>query len=66
MEAHEKALKVYAAIAKRLRKEEAEDPQLPYWLMTLNFGRHRSAALVKWSRETLKELEELEKTRKRR
>ncbi len=27
------------------------------WLMTLNFGRHRSAALVKWAKETLKELE---------
>jgi PadR family transcriptional regulator, regulatory protein AphA len=66
MEAHEKALKMYAAITKTLRREEAGDPQLPYWLMTVNFGRHRSAALVKWSKETLKELEELEKTAKRR
>jgi PadR family transcriptional regulator, regulatory protein AphA len=66
MEEHEKALKVYSAVAKRLRKEEADDPQLPYWLMTLNFGRHRSAALAKWSRETLKELEGLEKNAKRR
>ena len=45
MEEHENALKVYSAMAKRLRKEEANDPQLPFWLMTLNFGRHRSAAL---------------------
>jgi PadR family transcriptional regulator, regulatory protein AphA len=66
MEAHVAALKMYGAIAKTLRREEADDPQLPYWLMTVNFGRHRSAALVKWSRETLKELETLEKTAKRR
>ena len=66
MEEHENALKVYSAVAKRLRKEEADDPQLPFWLMTLNFGRHRSAALVKWSRETLKALDELEKNAKRR
>jgi DNA-binding PadR family transcriptional regulator len=57
---HERALKVYAATEKRLKQEEAGDPQLPYWLMTLNFGRHRSRAFVKWSRETLGELERLE------
>jgi PadR family transcriptional regulator AphA len=33
---------------------------LPYWLMTLNFGRHRSRAFVNWARETLEELERLE------
>ena len=61
MESHQKALKVYAATAKALRKEEAGDPQLPYWLMTLNMGRHRSAAMVKWCRETLVELEQIER-----
>jgi len=64
MEEHDKALKVYAAIVKRLHKEDAGDPQLPFWLMTLNLGRHRSAAFVKWSRETLKELDELERAQK--
>ena len=60
LETHEKALKTYASVAKVLRREEAGDPQLPYWLMTLNFGRRRSAAFVAWSRETLKELKRLE------
>jgi PadR family transcriptional regulator, regulatory protein AphA len=60
LETHKKALKTYAAVAKALRREEANDPQLPYWLMTLSFGRHRSAAFVTWCRETLKELERLE------
>jgi PadR family transcriptional regulator, regulatory protein AphA len=63
MEEHKKALKIYAAIAKRLRKDDADAPQLPYWLMTLNFGMHRSAAFVKWGRETLKELEKISKRR---
>jgi PadR family transcriptional regulator AphA len=57
---HEQALRVYAATEKRLKQEEAADPQLPYWLMTLNFGRHRSRAFVNWARETLEELERLE------
>jgi PadR family transcriptional regulator AphA len=61
LETQEKALKTYAAVAKALRREEANDPQLPYWLMTLSFGRHRSAALVMWCKETLKELERLER-----
>jgi DNA-binding PadR family transcriptional regulator len=64
LERHRKKLEVYGAIAKKLRKEEANDPQLPYWLMTLNMGRHRSAAMVKWCRETLAELEELERRKK--
>ena len=46
LELHRRNLKIYAAIAKRLQKEEANDPQLPYWLMTLNIGRHHSAAMV--------------------
>ncbi|MCU1253574.1 MAG: PadR family transcriptional regulator [Edaphobacter sp.] len=64
LELHQRELKTYEAIAKRLRKEEADDPQLPFWLMTLNMGRHRSRAMVKWCRETLAELEELERRKK--
>jgi hypothetical protein len=64
LERHEKTLQTYGALAKKLRKEEANDPQLPYWLMTLNMGRHRSAAMVKWCRETLSELDELERRQK--
>jgi DNA-binding PadR family transcriptional regulator len=55
---------VYGAIAKRLRKEEAKDPRLPFWLMTLSMGRHCSAAMVKWCKETLKTLDELERRHK--
>jgi PadR family transcriptional regulator AphA len=64
MELHQGAVKLYEAMAKQLRKEEANDPQLPYWLMTLNFGRHNSAAMVKWCKETLAELEGIEFSKK--
>jgi PadR family transcriptional regulator, regulatory protein AphA len=55
------AIKTYAAIAKTLKKHNAGEPQLPYWLMTLSYGQHSSAAMVKWCNETLKELDELER-----
>jgi hypothetical protein len=64
LELHQKELRTYEAIAKRLLREEANDPQLPFWLMTLNMGRHRSRAMVKWCQETLAELEELERRQK--
>jgi PadR family transcriptional regulator AphA len=64
LELHQKQLQLYTAMAKTLRKEEANDPQLPFWLMTLSLGRHCSAAMVKWCRETLAELERMERRRK--
>jgi PadR family transcriptional regulator AphA len=64
LELHQKELETYGAIAKKLRTEEANDPQLPFWLMTLNMGRHRSRAMVNWCKETLTELEELERRQK--
>ena len=63
LEAQEVALKTYTAVEKRLLREKANDSQLPYCLMTLSFGRHRSAALVKWAKATLKELGRLERAR---
>jgi len=66
MESHQQALKVYLATGKQLRRDKANDPSLRYWLMTLNYGRHHSAAMLKWCRETLAELDEMESKRKRR
>jgi hypothetical protein len=64
LELHQQKLQVYGAIAKKLRKEEANDPQLPFWLMTLSMGRHHSAAMVKWCKVTLAELEGMERRQK--
>lgn len=53
-------LKIYTATARKLTQEQPDDPHLPFWLMTLNFGRHRCVAAIKWCTETLRELERLE------
>jgi len=64
LELHQGKFQMYGTIAKRLRKQNAHDPQLPFWLMTLNMGRHCSAAMVKWCKETLSELEGIERRQK--
>jgi PadR family transcriptional regulator AphA len=61
LESHQKELELYASMAKTLRKDAAHNPQLPFWLMTLNLGRHENAAMVKWCKETLVELDEMER-----
>jgi DNA-binding PadR family transcriptional regulator len=64
LESHQSKLQGYGTIAKKLRREEAHDPQLPFWLMTLSMGRHHSAAMVKWCKETLAELDAMERKQK--
>jgi DNA-binding PadR family transcriptional regulator len=64
LESHQNELRVYAVIQKTLRKEKKNDPQLPFCLMTLSMGRHRSAAMVKWCKETLAELDGIERRQK--
>ena len=59
--AQEVALKVYAGIAKELKRERSGNPQLPFWLMTVSYGTHYSTALAKWGRETLKQLDVIER-----
>jgi PadR family transcriptional regulator, regulatory protein AphA len=59
--AQEAALKVYAGIAKELKRERSGNPQLPFWLMTVSYGTHYSTALAKWGRETLKQLDVIER-----
>ena len=54
---HMRAAALYAAMEKELKREHGSDPRLPFWLMTLNFGKHRSAAIVAWCEETLGELQ---------
>jgi len=57
---HEAALKVYSGIVRELKAKKIVNPQLPFWLMTVSYGKHYSAALVKWGRETLKQLDAIE------
>jgi PadR family transcriptional regulator, regulatory protein AphA len=64
LEMKQRELRTYAALSEKLRREEAKDPQLPFWLMTLSMGRHHAAAMVKWCKETLIELEKIERKQK--
>jgi PadR family transcriptional regulator AphA len=64
LELQEERVRTYATIRKKLCKEAANDPQLPFCLIALSRGRHASEAAVRWCRETLKELEKLEIAKK--
>jgi hypothetical protein len=37
----------------RLRVEHADNPDLPYWLMTISYGRHVCQARLHWGDEAL-------------
>jgi PadR family transcriptional regulator, regulatory protein AphA len=52
-------LEHYAEVGKRLR--DAAHPELPYWLITLSYGRHRARALLDWCDETLRALRRLQR-----
>ncbi len=43
----------YEGIERWLKTEHAHHPGLPYWLMTLSYGRHVSRALLDWCDETV-------------
>jgi DNA-binding PadR family transcriptional regulator len=62
----EAALERYAAIAKDLERKKKDNEAVRFWLMTLSYGRHHSTAMVAWGRETLRELDAIEKQGRKR
>jgi DNA-binding PadR family transcriptional regulator len=54
-----KGLEVFAATERRLHAEHESDPQLPYWLMTLEYGKHSHRAMVAWCDASLATLNAL-------
>lgn len=65
--AQEELVATFGGVERWLETEQADDPNLPYWLMTLSYGRHQAEALRRWSEESLetleKDVEEKETTR---
>ncbi len=59
-ELQQRLLHKYAEIEKWLREAHADAPGLPYWLMTLSYGRRSARALIDWCDETLATLKSLE------
>ena len=51
--------KTYQKLEDFLETEQAGDPNLPYWLLTLSFGRMQAEALMRWSDATLETLRNL-------
>ncbi|HWX56354.1 MAG TPA: PadR family transcriptional regulator [Verrucomicrobiae bacterium] len=60
----ENKLAIYAQIETGLRRQYATHPELPYWLLTLSFGRHMCQGLVDWCDEALQTLSQLTKKEK--
>ena len=52
-------LETYKGVERWLETEHAGHPALPYWLMTLSYGRLEAEALLKWCDETLATLDAL-------
>ncbi len=50
----------FGAIESTLRREQANDPGLPYWLLTLRYGLYGTEALIRWAEESLNQLEALQ------
>lgn len=59
-------LQKYAAIQKQIARDNAGNPNLPFWLMTLSYGEHVSRALIQWCDKTLVDLNRLAKSGKRK
>ena len=49
-------LQKYAAVEKQITRDNAGNPNLPYWLMTISYGQHVSRALVQWCDKALAQL----------
>jgi PadR family transcriptional regulator, regulatory protein AphA len=59
---NESRLAVYDAIERHIREgvDQRKPADVPYWLMTLSFGKHRSRAAVAWCDETIKMLGDMQ------
>jgi DNA-binding PadR family transcriptional regulator len=54
------ALEEFGRIREQLMKEQRDHPSLPFWLMTVSYGEHRSRSVIRWCRETLNALQALD------
>jgi len=57
---HAGLLARYEALEREIGGKYADHPGLPYWLMTLDFGRRHSRMICDWCDATLRKLEQIE------
>jgi len=58
------SLQHFEGIEATIQTPYAENPELPYWLITLNYGKHISQALLHWCDETISVLQHLSEAEK--
>lgn len=59
---HERLLRQYSQVETWLKREHTSHVGLPYWLMTLDYGRGYSRMAVEWTEATLRALQHLSKS----
>jgi DNA-binding PadR family transcriptional regulator len=57
---HIEAMKQYEQVEAWLNREKAENPSLPFWLITVDYGKRYSKFLLEWSEATLEKLSKME------
>ncbi|MBM4323054.1 MAG: PadR family transcriptional regulator [Deltaproteobacteria bacterium] len=58
-EIQHRELEELKALEERVKEEKAGNPNLAYWLMTVNYGLHITSALIQWCDETLSAMNKL-------
>jgi DNA-binding PadR family transcriptional regulator len=53
-------LQKYRAVEQKIIREDGDNSNAPYWLMTVRYGEHVSRALLQWCDKTLAELKRME------
>ncbi len=55
-------LERYQAIEAEIKAEYADNPNLPYWVLTVRYGQHVNRALLDWCDESLAKLNRMAKS----
>lgn len=58
-------LEKYKAIERQIKTEFADNSNLPYWLLTVSYGRHVNRALLDWCDESLAKLNRMRKSQRK-
>ncbi len=58
-EIQHRELEELKALEERVKEEKAGNPNLPYWLMTVNYGQHVTSACIQWCDKTLSALNKM-------
>ena len=45
---HREMMAIYEALSRRIRDEHPDNPNLPYWLLTISYGEQFSGAMLGW------------------